>query len=351
MRVLLDTSPINTAHGIRGIGVYTRTLAEHLEELEGVELIRSATLHKGEKPKVDIIHYPFYDFFFTTLPLRRAAPTVVTIHDVVPLKYPEEYPAGIKGTIRAKVQNYSLASVDAIITDSMHSKNDIISYLNVPAEKIHVVQLAANPSIKEATPKVISMVRRDHNLPKKYILYVGDINFNKNIPQLIKSVKYLPHNVHLVCLGKNFKPQDIPEWKLIEQQIALSNVRDRVHFVSTVLSEANEELSALYSGSLAYIQPSIDEGFGLPVLEAMMCKTPVVCTKLGSLPEVAGTYAFFSDDASAESLAETIEDALSMSKTEREAYVQTAFNWAKQFSWHKTALDTKAVYQKVIDKK
>ncbi|MFZ1721812.1 MAG: glycosyltransferase family 1 protein [Microgenomates group bacterium] len=348
MRVLLDTSPINTEHGIRGIGVYTRTLAEALENLEGVEVIRSAALQKNSKPIVDLIHYPFFDFFFTTLPLFRRAPTIVTIHDVIPLKYPKNYPAGIKGSIRSKIQQFNIKTVQAIITDSRHSKNDILKYFQIPSEKIHVVQLAANPTIQRPTNKEIQNVLDKYQLPEKYVLYVGDINFNKNIPQLIKSIRYLPSDIHLVCLGKNFREQEIHEWEVIEQQIALSDVRERVHFMPSILSEATIELSAIYSGAQAYIQPSIDEGFGLPILEAMICKTPVVCTELGSLPEVAGVYAFYSSDSSAEALSEATKRAISQTKKARSEFVEDAFKWANQFSWQKTALDTRAVYEKVI---
>lgn len=348
MRILIDTSPITNAHAIRGIGMYTRILAAYLDSLEDTTVIRSATLAKDEQIEIDLIHYPFYDFFFDTLPLVKRAPTVVTIHDVIPLKYPKVYTPGLKGYFRSKKQQFALRNVNAVITDSVHSKNDIMKYLGIPSFKIHVVPLAANPELEHVGRVKVSQIREKYSLPNTYILYVGDINYNKNIPQLIKSLKYLPEHIQLVCVGKNFTQQEIPEWQKIEQQIALSNVSDRIIFLSQIFGGANADLSAIYSGAKAYVQPSIDEGFGLPILEAMICETPVVCTKLGSLNEVAGIYAEYSNGETAEELAAAILKIVELNPEERKRTTDKAKLWAKQFSWEKTAMDTRAVYEKIL---
>lgn len=344
--VLMDTTPLNTAHAIRGIGAYTRLLSISLEKLEDVELFRSSSL--GEtKPKIDLIHYPFFDLFFATLPLYFGKPSVITIHDLIPLKYPEYYPAGIKGKLNFERQKLILKKVGAVITDSHSSKNDIVNFLGLPEEKVHVIYLAPNPELKALEVEEARKILRKYKLPKKYLLYVGDINYNKNITQLIKTLKFLPKDVSLVCVGKNFVEQDIPEWRWIETQIALSDVKDRVWFLTNVMTDDVLSLSALYSGAICYLQPSLWEGFGLPVLEAMRCRTPVISSNQGSLPEVGGDYALYSEPK-AEFFAERVEEVLGWSKTKRSEFVRSAFAWSQNFFWEKTAQETAEVYKGVL---
>jgi glycosyltransferase involved in cell wall biosynthesis len=347
LNVLIDTSPLANANAHRGIGAYTRWLTTELEKKRDLNLLKSSQeLPKGTK--LDVVHYPFFDFFFDTLPLRKKAATVVTIHDVIPLVFPKQYPPGKRGKLRLFKQSLALKSVKAIITDSEASKTDIHKYFKIDESRIHVIPLAANPELQPAKPSQIQAVRSELSLPESYILYVGDINYNKNIPQLIKSLKFLPDTVHLVCVGQNFYPHDIPEWQWIETQVALSNVEDRVHFVTQIGSQASQTLSALYSGAVAYVQPSLYEGFGLPLLEAMQCKTPVVSTKVASLPEVGGEYAVYTEPE-AESLAQGVTEVLDWSQNRRQLQIKAAFDWSQRFTWKKTANETIRVYQSVAN--
>jgi len=176
---------------------------------------------------------------------------------------------------------------------------------------------------------------------------VGDINHNKNLTQLIKTLKYLPREIKLVCVGKSFFPQDIPEWQNIEKQLALSDVAGRVKFLIDILGDDPEELSAIYYGALAYIQPSIYEGFGLPILEAMQCQTPVICGQNSSLPEVTGKYALTVTKETAQEFAKQVEEVLTWSKNHRQEFLKEAANWAKKFSWEKTAKKTIKLYQEL----
>lgn len=346
MKVLIDTSPLNNAHAIRGVGSYTRFLTEALEKKPGLELRRSSWQESDCKP--ELIHYPFFDLFFPTLPLWRPVKTVVTIHDVIPLLFPKYYPVGKRGRLAFLKQKLALKTVEAVITDSQASKIDIEKHLGVAAEKIHVIYLAANPFLRPVEKKTVNKWRRKFKLPKQYLLYVGDINYNKNLPQLIKALRYLPENLHLVCVGKNFQPQEIPEWQWIESQIALSNVRSRCHFVTEVLGNDHESLAALYSGALAYVQPSLYEGFGLPILEAMTCQTPVICGRNSALLEVASDKALLVEEESAEAFAMAIEKILVWKKQERRQFVLAAARHAAKFSWQKTATATFKVYQEVL---
>lgn len=346
MKVLINVQPLSSGHAVRGVGMYTRFLTEALEKNNQLEVYRSG-LNEIKNP--DITHYPFFDLFFPTLPFLNRGKTVVTIHDVIPLLFPKQYPPGKKGSLNFMKQKLALRKVAAIMTDSQASKKDIVFHLGVPAEKVHVVYLAANPFLQPTTESHAEQVRKKLNLPKTYVLYVGDINYNKNVPQLIKALKYLPRHVHLVCVGKNFVEQDIPEWQAIEAQIALSDVTARVHFVSDILTDDYKMLSAIYSGALVYVQPSLYEGFGLPLLEAMRCQTPVISAKNSSLKEVGGEVVIYSSPE-AESFTEKIELVLAMTEAERTKMIEEASHWEQQFTWKKTAEETLKVYQSLLAK-
>jgi glycosyltransferase involved in cell wall biosynthesis len=350
IKVLFETSVLSSGHSARGIGTYARLLLENLEEFEDIEIYKSSTLSKSEKIKPNIIHYPFFDLFFNTLPINPFKNLVVTVHDVIPLIFPEFYKPGIKGRLRYNKQKIALKRAAAVITDSKASKADITKYLKIKPEKIHVVYLAANHNLKAQDNDLIQKVKQKNNLPNKYILYVGDINYNKNIPQLIKMMKYIEdESIKLVCIGRNFTPHDIPEWKWIETQLALSNVEDKVIFLNNVLTESIDELSAIYSGAEVYIQPSLYEGFGLPVLEAMQCRTPVVCSNNSSLIEVGGEYVVYSEPTG-EDFAKRVNEVLNWSKTKRENWVRDAYKWSQNFSWKRTAQETAVVYRSVLKK-
>ncbi|HCC84087.1 MAG TPA: hypothetical protein DEP87_00145, partial [Candidatus Pacebacteria bacterium] len=232
-KLLIDTSPLLNGHSHRGVGQYTRLLTQELEKNPDLAVFRSDRF-SATPCEADIIHYPFFDLFSPSLPLWKKAKTVVTIHDVIPLKFLDYYSAGKRGMLSLWRQKMALKSVSAVITDSLASAADIIKFLHVASEKVTVIPLAANPLLQPAELSIQRRVRNKYHLPDKFLLYVGDINYNKNLPQLIKMLKFLPDEIHLVCMGKNFYPHDIPEWRWIESQLALSNVTDRVQFITNL---------------------------------------------------------------------------------------------------------------------
>lgn len=336
LAVYLDTSPLKSAHASRGVGTYTRELRKSLTEYRSVSLVDKIS-------QAQVVHYPHFDLFAKTLP-KHKQPTVVTIHDVIPLLFPEGYKVGVKGKLALRTQKKRLQSVAAVITDSSSSAADITTHLNVPAYKVFVVPLAASTQFTSASTTEQKRVRRKYSLPTQYCLYVGDINFNKNVPQVIKMLKYLPWNVKLVLLGKNFVPQEIPEWKAITTQLALSDVQKRVIFLPTVASEELSDLAAIYTGAVCYVQPSLYEGFGLPVLEAMQCGTPVVASRTSSLPEVVGEAGILVEPT-AEELATGVKQILNLKQNERRAMISQGKARARRFNWHKVAEKTVAVYR------
>lgn len=350
MKVAIDVSPLKSAHRFRGIGVYTKYLIEALQLVKRADF-EMVLVEKGEIPQdCDLIHYPYFDLFFLTLPLRRKKKTVVTIHDTTPLVFPEHYPPGIKGKLRFEAQKLVLRTVNGVITDSKSSKKDIAKYLNYPKEKIHVVSLAAADifqPIKEG--KKLDKVKKRYKLPNQFILYTGDVNYNKNILSLVKACKSI--KVPLVIAGKQavqkkFDKSHIENQPLV-QLIKLHGKDPKVIRLGFV---HHKDLVALYNLAIVYCQPSFYEGFGLPVLEAMACGTPVVTSKKASLPEIAGKAAVFVDPYDINDIANGLTAAIN-DEDLREDLIERGLKQAKKFSWRKTANETYKTYQKVVSKK
>src|SRR3989344_1337554 len=174
MKVALDISPLKTGHKVRGIGSYTQQLVEEFKKGDyGIdfEFFDSQNFSSSS----DLIHYPYFDLFFHTLPIKKAKPRIVTIHDVIPLVFPKFFPIGIKGALNLFLQKRALAKVDAVICDSETSKKDIISKLSFPGEKIRVVYLAPGPNFKKINTSQLFKIKNKYSLPEKFVLYVGDV--------------------------------------------------------------------------------------------------------------------------------------------------------------------------------
>jgi glycosyltransferase involved in cell wall biosynthesis len=131
----------------RGIGAYSKNLLLELKKTPDLQISEIGSFSEV-KSDLDLVHVPFFDLFFHTLPLSKKKPTVVTIHDVIPLIFSQHYPSGLKGKLRFHLQKQALKNVAAILTDSECSKKDIAKYLGVPLEKIHVTYLAPSDDFK-----------------------------------------------------------------------------------------------------------------------------------------------------------------------------------------------------------
>lgn len=343
MRVLIDTSPLYNANAVRGVGRYTSQLIEALSKLTDNK--HEFVTTKDQHGKYDLIHYPFFDLFFPTLPIIRAAKTVVTIHDVTPLVLAKHYPRGIRGEFALFRQKVALRNVDAVITDSNCSKRDIIDYLKVPPDRITVVPLAASQDFNKPPQSSIEVVRKKYQIPKNYILYVGDISYNKNLPFLIQVAGRIP-DLTLVLVGKEVGNISIPEGKAIESAIQTTGNAKYVRLVDNVESVA--DLASIYAGASCYIQPSLYEGFGLPIIEAMRCKTPVVSSCGGSLAQLVGNFGIQYNPTDNRECEQAIRKVLRMTSEDRQKMVRRAYQYSDQFTWERTAKETLAVYEKII---
>lgn len=354
MKVLLDTAPLQNASSGRGIGAYTRELLSSLRELASIEhpLVLQAT-HELSQPVIepenefDLIHYPYFDLFFETLPKTHKLPFIVTIHDVIPLLYPRQYPKGVKGSIRLWRQKKRVQQAALIITDSEASKKGIQTKLGIPAQKIRVIPLAGNSQIKELSESQARRYAEKLDLPGKYIVYVGDINYNKNLPVLLLALTQLPDDLHLCVISRTFNNTDIPEGQQLAKIIKDNNLSSRVHLLDIPAGNPSA-FSAVLRQSEALVQPSLWEGFGLPVLEAMQAGAVVVSSNAGSLPEVVGDAGILVEPTLI-GLVSGIEEAVKLRGEKRQALLEAGRQQTKKFSWQMTAQRTYQVYLEVLE--
>lgn len=338
MNIAIDITSLESAHGRRGTGVYTKNLVEALERYASHHTYSLFTRKQKVPDNADIVHYPYFDPFFLTLPLVKPKPTVVTVHDLIPLVFPEHFPKGIRGSIKWQIQKISLRNVRRIITDSDSSKRDIEKITGFPEDRIDTVYLAPDPVIRrveDAKPIVKA----------PYILYVGDVNWNKNIPSLLRAFKELPKNMKLILVGKAFIDSGITETKEVNrliESLGLVGSVVRTGFIT------EEKLSSLYSNASCLVLPSFYEGFGLPVLEAMSCGCPVVAANISSLTEIAGP-AIKVQPESSKSISEGIQRVLASNVTERKKLISEGYAWVSKFSWATTAKETVVSYEKAIN--
>lgn len=355
MKVAINTLPLKSAHKTRGIGYYTSHLVEALKQEIAVKV--QEFVDPSEVKEADLMHYPWFDLFFHTLPIRKNFPTIVTIHDVIPLVFPKHYPTGIRGKMNFMLQKIALASCKYIITDSKNSKDDIIEHLKVKENRVTVIPLAADERFKVVNNETqLLHTKRRYRLPDQFLLYVGDANWVKNLPFLIegfRQLKQIPglEGVKLVLIGgvflKDVENIDHPELKSLKQVNRLIKQYGLdVHVIRPGQID-DMELTYFYNLATLYVQPSFYEGFGLPVLQAFACGTPVILSNKGSLVEVGGDCAVYFDPTNLKQFI-SIATELLENKSLQSKLSKLGLKRASKFSWQKVAEETKLVYLRAI---
>ncbi len=346
MKIGIDISPLESGHKVRGVGFYLHHLKESLTTFYPKHEYIFFTGSEPVDPDITIIHYPYFDPYFLTLPLIKKHKTVVTVHDLTPLVFPSNFPAGYRGKFKWQFQRFSLKQCNAIITDSYASKRDIITYTGIEEKKIHVVYLAAgNDFIVQEDKRAGKKKLAKYKLPDKYILYVGDATWNKNLPRLLEAIRKV--NIPLVMVGKTLADTTIVTtnpWNkdvLVTQKMARDN-KD-IYLLGFVSAD---DLVTLYNNATVTVLPSLYEGFGLTILEAMSCGSPVVTTNKGSIPEVAGQAVRYVDPQSSDSMAEGLQEVF-LHENIQNTLREKGFEQIKKFSWQKTADETIRVYNSV----
>lgn len=237
------------------------------------------------------------------------AKKVTTYHDVIPLKFPEWSHPKIVEVHKKRIKLVE-EEIDVVIAVSQATKRDLMEVSKIPSEKIEVIYEGVREDMKPQDGEKVTKFKEKYNLPEKFILAIGGIGERKNIQR----IKEAANGYNLVISGET-----IP-W-----------VKD-------------SELPLLYSSASVLLYPSLYEGFGLPIVEAMACGVPVVTSDSSSMPEVGGDAAVYVDPFNVEDIKEKLNEVLNDAKM-RDQLIKKGVERAKQFSWEKCAAQTEEIYK------
>lgn len=343
MNIAIDSSPLSNDHKHRGIGQYTKLLIESLKRYESTHVYTLFTRKESIPKDADIVHYPYFDPFFLTLPIRKIMPIVVTVHDLIPIVYARHFPAGVAGRTKWLIQRTWVRRADAVITDSEASKRDIVNHCGLPDNTVHVIPLAPSSGYHVVRrQESLNATRKKYALPAKFTLYVGDVNWNKNIAGLLRAFALLRkqiRDIHLVLVGESFTYTLLPEAVTLRALVKALGMEQSVHFLGYV---SDDDLVSIYNLANVYVQPSFAEGFGLPVLEALSCGTPTVVANTSSLLEIAGPSVLV-DPLKPDDITRGMSIATALKSNSR--FQSKAKVWVGKFSWEKVAHDVVNVYR------
>lgn len=286
--------------------------------------------------------FPGVDLFHATehlLPKLKRIPAIFTLHDLIFRFDPGSHKALNRIYLNLMAPRF-LHAAQAIIAVSECSKRDAVRLYNVPAEKIHVIYEGVDPRFRPvADAQALESVRQRYGLPQRFILHVGTIEPRKNLPALFEAFSNLQppaSSLKLAIAGKK-------GWLTEETFERAKILGDDVIFTGYV---ADEDLPALYTLADLLVMPSVYEGFGLPVLEAMACGTPVACSNGSSLPEIAGDAALLFDPHNVHLMAEAISRALLDSSLRAEMRAR-GLAQAARFTWAEAARQTQQIYRQI----
>jgi len=284
--------------------------------------------------RADVYHSPYY-----LMPYRKTCPKVVTFYDLIPLVVSGTHPALFRLFFRL-AHRLAAAAADRIIAISQSTAADL-ERLGAPKDKITVIPLGVGGEFRPRSPQEVEALRQRYGLPEQFALYVGTNKPHKNLPRLVKAwalasrwAPALGASWTLVAAGR-----EDPRYPRVVDLAVTYGVR-----VLAIGPVPEGDLPALYSVASLFIFPSLYEGFGLPVLEAMACGTPVICSNTSSLPEVAGDAALMVDPTDVQALAESIRFVLMEDALRKELTIKGLAR-AAEFSWERTARETWGVYK------
>lgn len=373
-RICLDIRPAQTGAKNTGTGTYVRELVKQLLEIESrFELwflvlsnypLPDLKLPKDRLIKIWLPQKPerwqvVYDYFILQRILKKHSiqlfhalvpgllrPTfntkiVTTIYDLIPTIYPKDYISSIDVMLLYNCKMKSSIVSNQIIAISDVTSRDLTQIYKVCSENITVTSLAAYTGLH----RVVEVTRESLNrlgLPDRYILYVGGYNKRKNIPLLLNAYSALGmkrENAKLVLAGAAGNNE------VVSQVVSLGLQND----VVLLGHIAEDDLSLLYSGAIFFIYPSLYEGFGLPVLEAMTCGAPVLSSNSGSLVEVSGDAALYFSPSDEDELTRLMERVLE-DRTLCDDMRNRGMKRAGKYSWQRCALETLTVYGDILNK-
>lgn len=349
MKVAIDARMVNMS----GIGTYIQHLLDSdmydiilgkEEELEkyniknfisfdskiyGLKEQLKFPYRKLKKLKPDILHIPHYN-----IPIFYKGKMVVTIHDLTHLIHTEFLPNKFAFFYAKFMIWLALKKSEKVITVSENTKKDILERYKIDPDKIEVIYNAAGEEFKKKEKVDIEYLYEKYSIPKnkKVIMYVGNLKPHKNLERLLQAFAKMDNkNVVLILVGKAFKRYS--ELESMEEKLEISS-----KVIHTGMVE-QKELVDLYNLADLFVFPSLYEGFGIPVLEALACDTPVVCSNTSSLPEVGGNVVDYFDPLNIEDIKDKIEKNLvQKNKIDYKSHL-------KKFSWEKNIEKTKEIYE------
>ncbi len=288
-------------------------------------------------------HFPRPTLFFTPshyAPRFSPVPTVISIMDLAYLHFPALFNQSDLYQLK-EWTGYSVKNATKVFTISEASKRDIIKFYKVKEEDITVTYLGIKPTGDMKNQITIAELQKKYSFSMPYFLFVSTLQPRKNVTRLVQAFSYLQKKhpeVQLIIVGKK-------GW-MYEEILASPKtygVEDQVKFLDFV---PNEDLPGLYSNAVAYVLPSLYEGFGLPVLEAMKFDCPVITSNISSLPEAGGDAVLYVDPLNSQDIAEKMEEMYTDKKV-REELIKKGREQVKKFSWEKTAKQTLEVLLEV----
>lgn len=293
------------------------------------------------RDRLDLFHATHY-----VIPPLAHARAVVTIHDIIHVLYPQFLPNRAALLYARVMIRRALRRADRIITVSYNSKRDLVDYFGIAPARIDVVYNGVarlfHPNIgREERDRVAAK----YGLPRPYLLFLGGEKRHKNVRNVIRAYgearreRALPHA--LVLAGPMPKNRS-----RVEALIAALELDSRVFRTGVV---AEEDLPGLFAGADAFLYPTLYEGFGLPVVEAMACGVPVLTSSTSALQEIAGGYAYLVDPMDVEAIARGIVD-LATDPARRAEFADLGKRRARDFSWDKAAEQTLKVYAEALSR-
>ncbi len=293
--------------------------------------------------RLDLYHSPYY-----LIPYVMPCPTVVTIHDLIPYLYPDSLPNPRLSGVFAAAIRLALRRAAWVLVDAASTRDDLARVMRADPARVTAAPLAADASFHPASPDEIAALRARLGLGAPYLLYLGINKPHKNLPRLVEAWAALPADLRagrqLVLAGR-----EDPRYPQARELAARLGLGGEVRFLGAV---AGDDMPALYSGALGFVFPSVYEGFGLPVLEAMACGAPTACANTSSLAEIVG------DASSADAPAllfdphdvASLRDALARLLADdalRQRLSAAGQARARAFTWERAAEETIGVYRRV----
>ena len=372
MNISIDARGINLYNGT-GIGTYTENLVKELLNIDqknnyslfwtgknyenykkdNCKIIFTSSRHGGfyenyyfptflKNNDIDIHHIPQNGIGFCD---NYSTDCVVTVHDLIPYILPETTGRGYLERFLRNMPSI-IDKSKGILTVSEYSKRDILKFFNhIPEEKIFVTPLAANENFKPLNKDTCKKyIQEKFNFNKPYILYIGGFSSRKNARDLISSFDKVYSSLkepYALLLAGSLRDEGK---KLLDYSQSL-NSKDNIIFTGFV---EDSLLPTLYNGAEAFVYPSFYEGFGLPPLEAMSCKTPVITSNITSIPEVTGDAAILIDPSDRYQLENSLVTLLNDDDFKKELS-KKGYERSLQFSWKNTAMKTLEAYEKLFN--